>query len=79
VAKHQDILSVSPAPSTDFSVFRTTDWAMSWQTQFSGTVAGFYAGGVQFFDQTNGILDVTVVLSSDGGVSWTPTNVPLPS
>lgn len=82
VAKRQDILSISPAPSPDFWVLRTTDGAMSWQTQFTGTIATVLAGGVQFFDQTNGILDVTglqkslIYRTADAGQHWSAISLP---
>ncbi len=82
VAKRHGVLDTSPAPSPDFWVYRTTDGAMSWQTQFSGTVATFLVGGVQFFDQSNGILDVTglqkslIYRTADGGQHWSAISLP---
>ena len=82
VAKLQDVFSLAPAPSPDFWVYRTADGAKSWQNQFSGTVAGFYIGGIQFFDRANGILDVngwqksTIYHTADGGEHWSVIPVP---
>jgi hypothetical protein len=82
VAKRHGVLDISPAPSPDFWVFKTSDGAMSWHAQFTGTVATFLLGGFQFFDQTNGILDVTglqkslIYRTADGGEHWSAISFP---
>ena len=60
-----------------FSVFRSSDGAGHWRTQFSGaTVEGTYPS-IQFLDNNTGILHVDRVYRTvDGGAHWGVISIP---
>jgi photosystem II stability/assembly factor-like uncharacterized protein len=82
IAENQNVFSPLPPQAPRFWVFRTTDGAKSWHKQFTGTFANVFAGGLQFFGQTNGIVDMgglakmVIYRTSDGGEHWSLVSLP---